>query len=902
VKQFRPHLWLVYVIGVIVPRRLRADWQSEWEAELRCREAMLEEWERLKLLTKIDLLRRSMGAFWDALWMQSYRWEDDMIQDIRFALRLMIKNPGFTFIAVLTLALGIGVNTAILSIVNGFLIRPLSVESSDELIVPYWGSKKDAEVLGGSCSYANYIDLRDQNKSLTGLFAWQMQAAGISTDESSDDNTRAELAWGEIVTSNYFDVLGVKPALGRGFLSEEDQTQNTHAVIVLSHKFWQQRFNSDRSILGKTVYLNGYPFTVIGVMSEGFKGVSFAVSQDFWVPLMMQSKFNGQTGWEADRGWSNLGLMGRLKSGVTMDQAEADLNLIAENLGKIYEKAIDSKVQCVSEVDGRFAGLASVFKLGSLLALSVAGLVLAVACANVANLMLARAVARSKEIGIRLAIGAGRFRIIRQLLTESIILALAGCALGWGLAYLGINLFYAAIPPFEVSIDLNVSPDLYVLKWMLVVSLLTATVFGLAPALIASRPNLVAVIKGDLAGFTQSGIRRRWNLRSLLVVTQIAISIIVLICAGLFLRSLTNTLNVDPGIRTESLVTMILDPGPFRYNNDTGKRFYSELLKRIESQPGVHSASLSQLRLMTNNYADRPLLKEGEPDPPPDQQLLIDYNIIAPNYFQTLGTELVSGRDFTERDTNDSPLVAIVNQEFARRFYGSEENATGKRIRFWNTGTPLIEIVGVAKDTLYRTMYDSPRPFIFVPQSQDYQSGMNLLIRANSTGDLRSVVETARREIEKLDSRVPVFGIKMGNQIMSFAYWGPRLAAGMATSFGLLALLLATMGLYSVMTYTVSQRTREVGIRMALGAEIRDVLKLIISQGMKLVLVGIVIGLVGAFAITQVLSSLLFGVSATDPFTFAGVAALLVTVAIVACWVPARRAARVDPLLALKHE
>jgi len=828
-----------------------------------------------------------------------------LFKDIRYSIRGLVKHPGFTLVAIITLGLGIGVNTAILSTVNGFILRPINVPRASEVVMPFWGSKKEAEVWG-SFSYANYVDLRDQNKSFAGLLAWNMVQAGISetADRDTSGGRQAELAWGETVSGNYFSVLELTPLLGRGFLPEDDRSQSSAPVVVLGYKFWQRRFNSDPSVVGKIIYMNGSPFTIVGVGPKNYEGVKFAIRQDFWVPLMQQAKFQGgDPAWEKERNWANLLLLGRLKPGVTMKQAEADLNMIAENLALLYpDKAKDTKIQVVLEQDGRYDSIAKWFRLAALIAICVSGLVLLVACANVANLMLARATSRTKEIGIRLAIGAGRWHIVRQLLTESLILALLGGVVGWVLAYWGTNLIHSSIPPLPYPINLDVSPDLTVLRWMFGVSVLTGLIFGLAPALIASRMDLVSVLKSEVKLYVGRGATRRVNLRAALVVAQLAISIVVLVCAGLFLRSLSKALKTDPGFNVDNLVTMRIDPGGLGYDTDSGKRFYNELLHRIEEQPGVRSASLASYMLLGDSNSGIQIIKEGDPEPLPNQGTIVDRSLVAPRYLETMGIKLLHGRDFTDRDDANAPHVAIVNQEFARKFYGSEQNALGKRLRFWWTGAPLVEIVGITKDGLYRSLYEDRRPYIFIPEYQMYESGMTLMVKANSASDVGSVASAARREITRLDPRLPVVGMLLGGQNLTYAYWGPRLSAGIGTAFGLLALLLTTMGLYSVMTYAVSQRTREIGIRMALGAQLLDVMNLVLKQGIALVIVGIVIGLAGALLVTRALSSLLLNVGTTDPLTFIAVSVLLVLVALLACYIPARRAAKVDPLVALKYE
>jgi len=827
-----------------------------------------------------------------------------LLQDLRYGARMLLRQPGFTLIAVATLALGIGVNTTIFSSANTFLFRPLPVERPDELAMAFVGGKQQARVWD-HVSYPDYVDFREQNRVFSGVAAYKMASVAFAADVAGREGEKqqADVIWGEIVSGNYFDVLGVRVALGRTFLPAEDVTPGAHPVVVLSHSFWQRRFHGDRELVGRSISLNGHPFTVIGIAPPSFKGMKFALGFDFWAPMMMRTQLEGQDGWRTARGWNHLSVLGRLKPGVTVQQAEADLNLITESLARRYPDASkNKKVNVVPEIEGRYDELYGFLKLIAALALAVSALVLLVACANVANLLLARAAARQREMGIRLAVGAGSWRIARQLLTESLLLALLGGGCGLLLAFWGADLIGASVPdvmPYRVEIDF--SPDLRVLVWALAISLATGLVFGLAPAWQAARTNLVSVLKSESGGGGHG--MRRWSLRNLLVVAQLTISVVVLVCGGLFVKSLYAAQTSDPGFQTEGLLSLRLDPGLLGYDATKGKKFYAELVRRVEALPGVRAASLAgTLPLGDDWMSTSPVIKEGEAPPPPNQGMEILFSAVGTRYLETVGTPLVLGRDFTVHDREDAPAVAIINEEAARRLFGSAQNALGKRFRAAREGA-LMEVVGIARDGRYRNLVEAPRPFLFVPVLQsEYQSQLMLLVRAPSAGQGDSIVADVRRAAQQLDPRVPIFNLNVGAEHLRFTLWGPRLAAEMAMTFALLALVLATMGLYGVMAYAVSQRTKEIGIRMALGAQTTDVLRLVVGQGLALICAGVVIGLGAALASTRLLRSLLFGVSATDPLTFVAVAMLLAGVALLACWIPARRATQVDPMIALRAE
>ncbi len=824
-------------------------------------------------------------------------------QDLRYGIRMLWKAPGFTVVAVLALALGIGANSAIFSAVNAFLMRPLPVENPARLVVPFESNREGREF--NEISYPDYVEYRDGNEVFAGLVGHFTTGAAVG---SGDGKTQNDMILGEVVTGNYFDVLGVRAKVGRTFLPEEDRTPGTHPVVVIGHNLWQRRYASDREIAGKGIVLNGTAYTVVGVAPPEFKGTKFAVGMDFWVPMMMQRQIVPGEDLIGSRRRNFFDMIARLKPGVSLEQAEANMTAISRRLNETYPtdriERERARVVVVPESEGRIddRDVTDAIKLGSGLAMIVVGAVLLIACANVANLLLVRATARRREIGIRLVLGANRARIIRQLLTESLLLALAGGVLGLLIAFWTADLMLAFMPKFpSINIVLDLSPDWRVLAWTLLISLVTGVVFGLAPALQSSRPDVVPVLKGEAA--TVGGGRRGWrgwNLRSLLVVAQIALSLVVLVCGGLFVRSLRQTLKVDPGFQTENMITMSLATNLLGYTEEEGKRFYTELVRGVETLPEVRAATVSYPVPLGDSWSSSgPIIVEGQAPPAPGGGVYAGDTAVGIGFFETLGIPLVRGRDFTERDREGAPDVVIVNETMARRLFPGED-PIGKRFRLDEQSTRLREIVGVARDGKYRSLGEEPRSFMFLSHLQSYNSEMMLVV--NTRGSLGNIAERVRGEVNKIDARMPIYNIKTMDEHIDFALWGPRTAATLAATFGVLALALAVLGLFGVMSYTVAQRTREIGIRIALGAKPHDVLRLVAKQGLRLTLVGVLLGLTAAFAATRVLGGLLYGVSATDPATFIGVALLLAVAALLACYIPARRATKVDPMVALRYE
>ncbi|HET6853738.1 MAG TPA: ABC transporter permease [Pyrinomonadaceae bacterium] len=813
-----------------------------------------------------------------------------MMKDIRYAIRSLIKRPGFVAVAVITLALGIGANTAIFSLVNTVLLRSLPVERPGEIVSVAVRAKDDSM---SALSYPNYKDFRDRNDVLSGMLVYRFVPLSLSRGGGN------ERIWGYEVSGNYFDVLNVKAIQGRTFLPEEDKTKLSHPVVVLSYDAWQRRFGGDSGLVGKDILINNHQFRVIGIAPEGFKGTEFVYSPEIWLPASMMEWAEPGATWLDDRNSKNFFGVGRLKPGVSARQAEASLNLLSQQLAKEYPDSNEGQSVKVGPPGFILPDLRGAVVSFTWVMMAAVGLVLLVTCTNLAGLMLARATDRRKEIAIRLAMGANRIRLIRQLLTESILLSFIGGGAGLLLALWIVKVLLALKPPIDFPLALDVGIDWRVLVFSLLVSVAAGAIFGLAPALQATRPNLVGALKDTAA----QGGAVKTRLRSVLVVAQIAISLIVLIAAGLVVRTLQQLQTMNPGFNPQNALTMSFDLGLQGYDDPRGQQFYRQLTERVQSLPGIESAAVSSYIPLSLNYNSRNVFVEGKPAERGDNAPTAMNASAGPGYFKTMGTPIVQGREFTEQDEEKSERVAVVNETFVRRLmpeFQSTAEAVGKRFSFHGPEGPFRRIVGVAVAGKYFNIAEDPRPFIWTPMTQDYQSSGILVARTK--GNPETLFAPVRAQVQSLDANLPLYDVKTLTEHMKFALFPAKVAATVLGVFGLVALLLSAIGVYGITSYAVAQRTHEIGIRLALGAQLGDVLRLVLSHGLKLTIIGAAIGLFGAYLATRAITSVLYGVSATDPLTFGVVSVLLIGVALIACYVPARRATKVEPLVALRNE
>jgi macrolide transport system ATP-binding/permease protein len=811
-------------------------------------------------------------------------WWDHFWRDVRYGARAFRKSPGFTTVAILTLALGIGANAVIFSLVNTFLLRPLPIRDPEQVWAIHQGKQSDSSY-SQSMSYPNYKDLRDRNQVLTGMSVYRFDPMSLS------HNGKNERVWGYLVSENYFDVLGVRPALGRSFLPEDGMAPNTHPVVVLNYRTWLRRFDGDPAILDSSIMINGRTFAVVGVAPPEFTGTESLFTPEFWIPSMMQEWIEGYNGFTS-RGDGQWLAFGRLKPGVTQQQAQAQLNSVAQQLGKEYPGPDDGMALRLNPPGLVEPGLRRAVIAFSLALSLMVGLVLAITCTNFASLLLARGAHRRKEIALRLAMGATRLRVARQLLTESLLLSVLGAASGLFLGAFLIRLAEAAVPSLDFALTLDLRMDWRVVTFVVALALLTGIAFGLLPALYTSQPDVLGTLKEELSW----GRRRSW-LRGGLVAMQVALSSILLVTAGLTIRSLQHTEALGPGFDPNQALTLSVDLGLQGYDEARGRNFYHQLMQATRTLPGVKSVGLIRSLPLGLEYSTTGVYPDGRPEPHANAMPSACYESTSPGYFAAMGIPLMAGRDFSEADTAKSSGVAIINETLAQQFWPGE-NPIGKRLHSGNTGSNALEVVGVAKNGKYQTLGELPSLMIYYPLSQVYSSDAALVARTNF--DPKLVIASVRNEVLRLDPNLPIYEAKTLEEHMKLPLFPLHAGAVVVGSFSLLAMILAAIGIYGLMAYSVAQRTQEIGIRMALGARTWDVWSMVLSQGLIIVAVGIACGLLGSIALSKIIASLLYGISATDPLAFALSLLLLASAALAACFFPARRATKIDPVAAIK--
>lgn len=811
-----------------------------------------------------------------------------LLQDIRFGLRMLLKSPGVSIVATIALALGIGANTAIFSVVNAVLLQPLPFPNSDALVALYETDSQRGQERG-SHSYPDFMDVRTQNTVFERVSSYH-GSDFIMTGRG--EPARLE---GAVVTADLFPLLGVQPMLGRTFLPDEDKPSETGRVVVLSHSLFQKHFGGDPSIINQTITLDGIKFTVVGVMPPAFEFPIQNEPVELWTTIAGDAA--GSDPITAQRGAHFLQVVGRLKPGVTPEQAQSDLNTIGVRLEQQYP---DTNTHRGFRLESALTSLVGDIRPALLILLGAVACVLLIACANVANLLLARATSRHKEMAIRAALGAGRVRVIRQLLTESVLLSLLGGSLGLLLAVWWSELL-VALGKEDIPRAVHVGMDWRVLGFTLGVSVLTGLIFGLAPAFHSSKTELVESLKEGGRG-TSEGARRN-RVRNVLVVSELAIAVVLLVGAGLLMRSLWRLQEMSSGLQPDNVLTFNVGLPDVKYDSDKQGQFFLDLKQRLEATPGVESASAILPLPLSGDRFGISFEIEGRPLPPKDHPSA-DFFTAGIGYFKTMGIPILNGRDFDNRDKHGATPVIIITDTFVREYFPNE-NPIGKRIKpgistYEDEDTPWREVVGVVGDVRNRGLNTEPKAAYYVPHMQVPFSQMVTVIR--TSGEPRSLISAATKQVAAMDQDIPLFGVKTMPEYLSASVAAPRFSTTLLSIFAGVALVLTLVGLYGVMSYSVAQRTNEIGIRLALGAQSRDVLLMIVKQASTLILTGLAIGLAGAFVLTRLISSLLFGVTAKDPLTFAAVPLLLAAVALLACYVPALRATRVDPMEALRCE
>jgi predicted permease len=804
--------------------------------------------------------------------------------DLRYSVRMLVKNPGVTGAAVLSLALGIGANATIFTWTKAVLLDPLPGVPAAERMFVLAASARDGD--NRSFSYPNFRDIRASARTFDTVL---QDEVGLSVS----DGRQADRAFGMLVSGNYFDVVGARPILGRTFVAAEDQTPGAAPVMVISYAYWQRRFGGDPSVVGRSVQVNDRPYTIVGVTPAEFMGTALGLSVDAWLPMMQQPELQPQGSRLELRGSGWAQALVRLKEGGTLAAANAELDTIRAHLEREYPVNAGWRLAIVPVSNSPW-GAPFALRPVLLVLAGVVAAVLLIACANVANLLLSKAVGRRREIAVRLSLGAGRARVVRQLLVESLLLATLGGAAGLVIAWWSAGLLMAFVPPVDIPINLGLRVDGVVLAFTAAASLVAGLLFGLAPALHATSPVLTQVLREESGRASSGAMRQRF--RNALVVAQVALCLILLVGAGLFLQSLRRAQVLQPGFDPDHVVMASFDVFPAGYDRVRGLAFQQRVLDRMRALPGVEGAALARtIPLGFSGNSSTGLVIDGY-QPKKDEEIVITYNNVSDGYFETLRIPVVRGRAFTQRDVAGSPRVAIVNETMARRYW-RDGNPVGRHVA---SGGERIEVVGVARDGKYRSLNEAPRPYMYFPLPQTYRSDVKLHVRSNAeTGAMLSAIREAFRE---LDADLPITETMPVSDHLKQAVFAQRIAATLLAIFGALALTLAAVGLYSVMAYAVSQRTHEMGIRLALGASPSALRRMVVTGGMKVAAIGLAIGALGAAAVSRLLTSLLNGVSPSDPLTFAVVVATLALVAFIAALVPARRASLVDPIVALRHD
>jgi predicted permease len=827
-----------------------------------------------------------------AVW--GWAWFEHLAQDLRHGRRMLAKNPGFTAVAMISIAIGVGANCATFSFGDAMLLRPLTVLHPSEVVTV--GTSESLEGFSTLiASYRDYVDFRDQSKSFAGLVAFNGSTFGFATERDAVPQMR----FGSMVTSNFFRVMGVEPELGRSFRPEEDQVPSRDAVVVLGHELWERDFAADPSVLGRRVRINSVEFTVIGVAPERFTGMNQFLQTGLYVPIMMWPRLtNDKDNPLEARDHRSLNIKGRLKPGVTIAQARAELAAIARNLERAYPDTNRNRGVAVrTELESRIQQSppdAMLVAMISVLAIAV----LMVACANVAGLLTSRAPVRAREIALRLAIGAGRRRLIRQLLTESLLLAVAGGIAGLGLGYAGVLFFRRLQLPTDLPLKLSIELNQRALLFSLAIAMASAIVFGLAPAIQTTRTNLVNALRSSTSDLP--GRRRLWG-RNLLVAGQVAISLVLLTVATFLYRGFQHELGQGAGFRTDHLLMMSFDPSLVHYSESQTQQFLRQVVERARSTTGVKSVALTFSVPFGNQQDGATILPEGFQFPAGKENVNVFANTVDENYFDTAGIRILRGRGFRVTDTASSPRVAVVNEEFAKRYWPGKD-PIGKRFRLDDRNGPWVEIVGVARTVKYLWIAEPPTEFLYLPLSQHPQRQMTLL--AESIDDPSSLTAPLREVIHGLDANQPIFNIRTMEEFYRMrAVNTPNMIIQTVGGLGVMGLVLAIVGLYGLVAYAASRRTREIGIRMAIGAQRNTVLGMVMRQGLILALAGIGVGLMVSFGAERVLNSMFGGTSSDIDFvTYLLVAPALLAVTMLAAYIPARRASRVDPMRALRYE